>query len=140
MPPALQGPLSLLGRILLAAIFFMSAVGNKIPKYHEVVGVMEKVGVPAPQVLLPGAIAFLILGSISLVLGFRARLGALLLFIFLVLATYYFHAFWKIDDPKAAGEQMIQAMKNAALMGAMLFIMANGSGAWSLDNRLKKAA
>lgn len=140
MPPMLQGLLSVLGRVLLCAIFFMSAVGNKIPKFNEVVGYMEKAGVPAPQLLLPGAIAFLLLGSASIVLGFRARIGALLLFIFLALATFYFHAFWKIDDPQKAAGEMINAMKNAALMGAMLFIMANGSGAWSLDGRPKKPA
>lgn len=139
MPAFFQGLLSLVGRLLLCGIFFLSAVGNKIPKFNEVVGYMEKAGVPAPQLLLPGAIAFLILGSISIVLGFRGRIGALLLFIFLALATYYFHAFWKLPEAQQQGE-MINFMKNAALAGAMLFIMGNGTGAWSLDSVLRRRA
>ena len=63
-----------------------------------------------------------------------ARIGATLLLVFLVLATYYFHDFWTFEGQDQQ-MQMIQFMKNMALMGAMLFIIANGPGPWSLDNR-----
>ncbi|MCA9005665.1 MAG: DoxX family protein, partial [Planctomycetaceae bacterium] len=79
---------------------------------------------------------FLIAGSLSLIAGFKARFGAGLLFIFLVLATYYFHDFWTIEDAQAKQGQMIHFMKNLALMGSMLFVMANGAGKMSLDNAL----
>jgi putative oxidoreductase len=131
----LRGPVTVLGRVLLATIFFMSAAGNKIPNFNTVVGYMETAGVPAAPFVLVGAIVFLIAGSVSLVLGYRARLGAGLLLVFLVLATYYFHGFWRIADPQAQQEQVIQFMKNLSIMGAMLFIIANGSGPWSLDSR-----
>lgn len=124
--------LSVLGRVMLCGIFFLSAVGNKIPKFTETASVMGQVGVPAPQIMLAGAIVFLIVGSLSLAAGYKARIGAGLLFVFLVLATYYFHAFWKLEGAEAQA-QLIQFMKNGALMGAMLFVMANGSGAGSLD-------
>jgi putative oxidoreductase len=52
-----QGALTVIGRVLLATIFLMSAVGNKIPNFSAVAKVMESVGVPAPQLLLVGAIA-----------------------------------------------------------------------------------
>jgi putative oxidoreductase len=133
-----RGPVTLLGRVFLAAIFFLSAAGEKIPNFNAVAGVMESVGVPAARFMLVGAIVFLLLGSVLLVLGFRARLGAGLLLVFLVLATYYFHGFWRIADPHAQQEQMIQFMKNLSMMGAMLFIIANGSGPWSLDARLRR--
>ena len=129
--------LSILGRVMLCGIFFLSAVGNKIPKFAETASVMGQVGVPAPQVMLAGAIVFLIVGSLSLAAGYRARVGAGLLFVFLVLATYWFHAFWKLEGAEAQA-QMIQFMKNGALMGAMLFVMANGSGAGSLDGSGRK--
>jgi putative oxidoreductase len=132
MPHPLRGLLSVLGRLALCAIFLMSAIGNDIPKFSDVVEMMTKAGVPAPQVLLPGAIAFLIVGSLAVIVGYWARFGALLLFIFLVLATYYFHAFWKLEGTEQQ-MQMIEFMKNLGLMGAMLFIMGNGAGAWSLD-------
>ena len=128
----IQGLLTLLGRIMIAAIFLSSAVGNKIPKFNDVAGAMAAQGVPQPKILLAGAIAFLILGALSLVLGYRARLGAFLLLVFLGAATYYFHDFWKAPAEQTQAE-MIQFMKNLALMGTMVFVMANGAGPWSLD-------
>lgn len=135
MPATIQGPLSVLGRVLLCTIFLMSAAGNKIPNFNGVVGVMDKVGIPAAPLMLVLAIIFLLGGSVSVVLGYQARIGAGLLLVFLILATYYFHNFWALAD-QARQEQMIQFMKNLSMAGAMLFIVANGSGAWSLDNRL----
>jgi putative oxidoreductase len=123
---------SVAGRVLLCVIFFMSAVGNKIPHFNNVAEVMGKVGMPAPQILLVGAIVFLIAGSVSVATGYQARIGATLLLVFLAMATYYFHAFWKVPEAEQQ-DVMIQFMKNLSMSGAMLFIIANGSGAGSLD-------
>jgi len=139
MVQVVRGPLTVLGRVLLSTIFFMAAVGNKIPHFSEVAAVMDKVGVPAPQFLLVGAIVFLLVGSVSVILGYHARIGATLLLTFLVLATYYFHPFWSLEG-QAQQEQMIHFMKNLSMMGAMLFIMANGSGPMSVDSWLEKRA
>lgn len=137
MSGVLRGPITVLGRLLLCAIFLLSAVGNKIPHFSDVAKLMESVGVPAPQFLLAGAIVFLLVGSLSVIIGYKARIGAALLLTFLVLASYYFHPFWKLEG-QAQQEQMIQFMKNLSMMGAMLFIMANGSGPMSLDTWLTK--
>jgi len=137
MPKPVQGIVTVLGRLLLCTIFFMAAVGNKIPHFSQVAKVMESVGIPAPQLMLVGAIVFLIVGSVSVIVGYQARIGATLLVVFLVLATYYFHAFWKLEG-QAQQDQMIQFMKNLSMMGAMLFIIANGSGPMSLDAKLAK--
>ena len=89
----------------------------------------------------------------SIVLGYQARLGASLLLVFLILATYFFHDFWtqpadamwvlslneEVKQPVQQVE-MIQFMKNSALIAAMLMIIANGAGAWSIDNRTKPSA
>jgi putative oxidoreductase len=72
---------------------------------------------------------------VSVILGYQARIGALLLLVFLVLATYFFHNFWALEG-KEAEAQMIQFMKNLSMAGAMVFLIANGSGAWSLDRKL----
>jgi len=133
----LQGPLAVLGRLLLCTIFFMAAVANKIPHFSDVAKIMESAGVPAPQLLLLGAIAFLLVGSVSVIVGYKARFGAALLFTFLVLASYYFHAFWNFEG-QAQQNQMAHFMKNLSLMGAMLFIMANGAGPMSVDSRQAK--
>lgn len=134
----IRGLLSLLARLMIAAIFLLSAVAGKIMNFSGTVEKMAAEGVPSPTILLGGAIAFLILGSLSIVLGYRARLGAFLLLVFLGAATYYFHDFWKLppDTPPAAQQgEVIAFMKNLALMGTMLFLVANGTGPWSLDNR-----
>lgn len=125
---------SLIGRLMLVAIFFLSAVGNKIPNFSGVVELMRTAGVPQPSILLVGAIAFLVLGSVSVALGFKARIGASLLLTFLALATWFFHPFWNFEGQEQQA-QMIQFLKNVSMAGAMLFILANGPGAASLDAR-----
>jgi putative oxidoreductase len=135
MPLHLQAPLAILGRLCLVAIFALSAVSNKIPNFNSVTHQMDSAGVPLPTVALIGAIVFLLAGSVSVALGYRARWGALLLLLFLIPATYYFHAPWKAATPAEATQQMIHLLKNVGLMGAMLLIMAAGPGPGSLDTR-----
>jgi len=150
MSGKIQGALTLVGRIMLGTIFLMSALGGKIPNFNMVVGQMESKGVPMASLMLVGAIVFLLAGSLSVMIGFKARIGAGLLLIFLVLATYYFHDFWNMDpnamwilstneEIKVPLQQleMISFMKNLALMGAMIGIIANGSGSMSVDNLIK---
>jgi putative oxidoreductase len=128
----LQGIATVTGRVLLCVIFLMAAVGNKIPHFSDVAQLMASKGIPAPKLMLAGAIVFLLAGSLSVITGYRARIGASLLLVFLVLATYYFHNFWAITEAKAQQEQMIQFMKNLSLMGAMVLIIANGPGPMSV--------
>ena len=146
MPAIIQSITTVAGRVLLTFIFLMSAVGNKIPNFNGVAGYMAAEGVPAAKVMLAGAIVFLIAGSLSVIAGYKTRIGAGLLLVFLVLATYFFHDFWTwpqdamwvlssnsdVQLPVAQIE-MISFMKNLALMGAMLFIIANGAGPMSVD-------
>ena len=135
MSQSLQAPLAILGRLCLVAIFALSALSNKIPNFTNVVQDMAAAGVPFPTVALAGAIVFLLVGSVSVAIGYRARFGALMLLLFLIPATYYFHAPWKAATPGEATQQMIHLLKNLGLMGAMLLIVAAGSGPGSLDAR-----
>ena len=128
----IRGILALVGRLLIVAIFALSAVGNDIPQFDKTVGDMKLHKVPFAEWLLAGAIVFLILGSVSVFVGYKARFGALLLLIFLGLATYFFHNFWDmVGDQQQM--QMIEFMKNLALMGTMIFIIAVGAGPFSFD-------
>jgi putative oxidoreductase len=122
----LQGFVTVTGRVLLCVIFLMAAVGSDIPHFGDVAQLMGSKGIPIPTLMLAGAILFLLAGSLSVITGYKARIGALLLLVFLVLATYYFHNFWAIAEAQARQEQMIQFMKNLSMMGAMLFIIAIG--------------
>ena len=128
----LQGLLSFLGRVLFCGIFVMSALGNKIPNFAQVLETMQSEGIPQPRLMLIGAIVVLLAGSGLVIVGYGARIGAALLLIFLILATYYFHDFWTHPSDSAEyAQQRIQFMKNVALMGGTLIIIANGAGAWS---------
>lgn len=134
MVTAVRGFTSLIGRSALVAIFLLSAIANKIPKFPDVVRYMASKGMPIPELMLVGAIVFLIAGSVSLIIGYKARLGAFLLLVFLGLASYFFHDFWRITDPQGQQAEMIQFLKNLSMMGAMLLVMANGVGPWSVDS------
>ncbi|MBM4021731.1 MAG: DoxX family protein [Planctomycetes bacterium] len=130
---AVKGFVSLLARLLIAAIFLMSAVGNKIPQFQQTAEYMASEGVPNPKFALFGAIGLLLLGSLSLIAGAWTRFGAIFLFVFLCAATFYFHDFWRFSDAAQRQLQTIQFMKNLAICGGLLSLMAFGGGLWSVD-------
>ena len=125
-----------LSRFLVAAIFLMSGAG-KIFGFNQTAGMMESVGFPAPQFFLVGAILLELFGGLSILLGFKARWGAIALIVFLIPATIIFHASG-IADPANGQGQMIHTLKNLAIMGALVNILANVAGAFALDNFLER--
>jgi putative oxidoreductase len=130
---AVQGFVALLARLLLATIFLASAIGNKIPQFSQTAEYMASEGVPNPKFALFGAIGLLLLGGLSVIAGAWTRLGAGFLFVFLAAATYYFHDFWTVADAGSRQLQTIQFMKNLAIGGGLLALMAFGGGPWSVD-------
>ena len=130
---AVQGFISLVARLAIAAIFMASAVGNKIPQFKETAEYMASEGVPNPKFALFGAIGLLLIGGIAVILGAWTRFGAIFLLVFLAAATYYFHDFWKFTDPVQRQLQTIQFMKNLAIGGGILALIAFGGGPWSID-------
>ncbi|ALF60617.1 DoxX family protein [Psychrobacter urativorans] len=119
---ALSAPI---GRLLLSMIFIFSGF-TKITGYAATQGYMEAMGVPG--MLLPLVIAVELLGGIAILLGFKARLVAILMAGFSVVSALLFHQFW-IDE-----SQMNPFMKNIAMAGGFLMIFAHGAGAYSIDN------
>ena len=73
-------------------------------------------------------------GGLMPVIGWRGRFAAALLFLFIIPTTLAFHAFWSVD-PEAAQDQMIQFLKNLAMMGGMLYIVVHAPGPLSLDRK-----
>jgi putative oxidoreductase len=124
----------LLGRIFFAAIFVMSAPGH-FEAGH--VGYAASHGVPFPSILVPVSGVIALLGGVSIILGYKARLGGWLLVLFLVPVTLMMHNFWAVADPGAAGMQKIMFMKNLSMLGGALLIAHFGSGPCSLDNMKK---
>jgi putative oxidoreductase len=121
------------GRFLITFLFLRSAFG-KITGFTAVSGMMAKKGMPFAEVFLVGAIVCEIAGGLMVLLGWHARLGALLLAVFLIPATLIFHNFWAID-PSQLREAINQAnhfYKNLSILGGLVFIIGMGPGALSL--------
>ena len=115
--------LPLAARIFLALIFLNAGIKH-LTEFSEFVPTIASKGLPIPQVLAVGAIVFLLLGSISLILGYKAKIGALLLILFLVPTTLIFHP---------VPTDLSGFLKNIALVGGLMMVMAYGPGLISLD-------
>ena len=127
----------LVGRILLAAIFLISGC-FKIMGYSQIVGYAAAKGLPLASVAIVCAIVVEFLGGIGVLLGFKTRIAAWLLFLYLIPATLVFHNFWKLQGMEQQ-DSMIHFLKNLAIMGGLLILAANGPGAYSVDERSTKA-
>jgi putative oxidoreductase len=133
MNPSYETLAAFVGRIFLALIFVVSGVG-KITGYAGTAAYMASKGLPLVEILLPLTIAVELGGGLLLALGWKARWAALALLLFLIPTTLIFHQFWGID-PKLAQMQKIHFLKNVAIMGGMLMVLAIGAGAWSVDRK-----
>lgn len=122
---------ALLARLLLSIIFLGAGI-NKIIHYSATIDKMAAVGVPLPQVALPLAITFLLLGGGLVLLGIRGRTGAWLLIAFLIPVTYYFHPVW------SDASQEIAFLKNLSILGGLLMVVVHGTGGLSLDPLFKR--
>ena len=123
---AQQNVLDFTGRVLIAAIFLVAGLG-KIAGYAGAQGYMAAMGVPGA--LLPLVIALEVGGSIAIILGYHTRLAAFLLAGFCIVSALIFH--------RALGDRMqfILFMKNVAIAGGFLLLVARGPGDWSFDAR-----
>jgi len=119
------------GRVLLSVIFVTAGV-SKIGTYAGTQGYMESMGVPG--VLLPLVIALEVGAGLAVLIGWQTRISAFLLACFSVLSALIFHADF--------GDQMqsILFMKNLAMAGGLLMLVANGAGSWSIDARLQSTS
>ena len=122
----MQRYLPLLGRILLGLIFVMSGA-NKITGFEGTQQYMAAQGMPATAFFLTGAIVVEILGGLSVIVGYRGRLGAAALVLFLIPATLIFHTDFSDQT------QMIMFLKNLSIMGGVLLVTAYGTAPLSLS-------
>lgn len=126
-----EGLGALLGRMLLAQIFLISGVG-KILDWSGTEATMASKGMPLVPLFHIGALMCELGGGLALLVGFRARLAALVLFLFLIPTTLVFHNFWAVP-PAEQMQQTINFMKNLAIMGGLAFAMSFGPGPISID-------
>jgi putative oxidoreductase len=131
----LQNPLSLAGRLLLAALFLPAGIG-KLTGFAGTVGYISSVGLPSPEAAAALAAVVEIAGGIALIAGYGTRVAALALALFTLVASYFFHAYWSLP----AAQQLIPQLlffKNIAVVGGLLTLAAWGAGAWSVDARVQ---
>lgn len=125
---------AVLGRLLIAQIFLMAGT-FKFLSWSDTAATMEQHGIPLIPLALPAAALTEIIGGLMILIGFKARLGALFLFLFLIPTTLLFHNFWAFDDAQERQMQMINFMKNLAIMGGLWMIVCLGAGGMSFDSR-----
>ncbi len=117
---------TLIGRALLAAIFIISGFG-KLADPTGTIAFISSTGAPLPE--LGYAIALLVeLGlATALLIGYRARLVALLIALFTLATAFMFH--FDLNNQM----QTIMFLKNLAITGGLLQIAAHGAGGLSVD-------
>jgi putative oxidoreductase len=128
-----QDALSLAGRALIALLFIPAGWG-KIGGFAGVTGYIASKGVPLPEAAAAIAIVAELGLGLMLLLGWKARLAAAGLAVFVAVITPIFHNFWAMP----AAQQMMQQQafyKNLAVVGGLLIVAAFGAGGWSLDGR-----
>ena len=120
----------LLGRILFSLIFLMSCMHIFS---SSTVDQAASHGVPLAPIMVRIAGVLAVVGSISIILGYKARFGAWLIILFLVPVTLMMHNFWAVTDPMMRQTQQIMFLKNISMLGGAMLIAYFGSGPYSLD-------
>jgi putative oxidoreductase len=117
----------LAARVCLCLIFLKAGISH-ILGFNSTVEMMTKNGLPIANVLLFFTVIFQLLGGLSLLLGYKVKLGSILLILFLIPATLVFHNF--IAD----SNEMNDFLKNIGLIGGLLMVIYTGAGALSIDS------
>ena len=123
-----------IGRVLFAAIFVIAGFGHFSSRS---IAYAASHGVPLASVAVPLSGVMAVVGGVSVALGYRAKLGAWLIVLFLVPVTLMMHRFWAIGDPMMAQLQQVMFLKNLSMLGAALVFAYFGAGPVSLDARRK---
>jgi putative oxidoreductase len=124
----------LIGRLALAW-FFLSEVYTRAGEWEANVALMALKQIPAPPFLFALAILVMVLGGLSLLLGFHARHGAMILFGFTAISSVLMHDYWHIKEAGARAADYEIFARNIAIAGGLLMIMGLGAGPFALDNR-----
>jgi putative oxidoreductase len=127
--------LPLFGRVLLSAIFLVAA------PFHFTLTAIEmaaKHGTPLPGLFVPLTGVIAAAGGVSLLIGYKAKTGGLLLLLFLIPVTFFMHRFWGVADPSVMVAQLTQFLKNAGLAGGVLAFIYFGAGPISIDARIAR--
>lgn len=121
--------LILVARILISSLFLWAG-SAKLVHWKGSVEYMKSKNMPTS--LLPAAVLLQILGGLSVLLGYEARIGLLLLIVFVIPAAIKMHDFWNLQDPDRT-TQKTMFMKDVAVLGGLLALMATGAGRFAFN-------
>ena len=107
----------LVGRVIAGSFFLMNGF-NHFAQLNMMTGYAKSKGIPAPALAVGGSGVLLFLGGLSLLLGYHPTIGAALLVIFLLGASFGIHNFWTVQDQQAKQGEMVNFLKNMAILGA----------------------
>jgi len=127
-----SGLLVLVGRLCFSFMFIAAGLNHFTAESITMAGAH---GVPLASIVVPASGVLSLAGGLSVLIGYRAKLGAWLLALFLVPVTVTMHRFWGIADPAMAQWQLIMFLKNVSLLGGALIVTQFGVGPLSLDAR-----
>ena len=128
VPSAITTIVPAVGRLLISTIFILSGL-SKVAAPAMTVGYIQSAGLPFPSLAF-GIAAFIeIVGGISLLVGYRTRITAAVLFVFALATAAFFHNHFGDQN------QFIHFFKNIAIAGGLLHVVAFGGGRVSLDGR-----
>jgi putative oxidoreductase len=109
----------MIGRAVFGGFFLYNGINHFLQR-RDLAGYAESKGVPAAQVAVPGSGILLILGGLSLLTGYKPKLGSALITAFLAGVTPSIHRFWTEQNPERRQIEMINFMKNVALVGGAM--------------------
>ena len=128
VPSAVATAAPAVGRALISTLFILSGL-SKLAAPAATIGYIQSAGLPLSSIAF-GLAAFVeLVGGITLLLGYRTRSVATVLFVFVLATAVFFHRNF------ADVNQFIHFFKNVAIAGGLLQIVAFGGGRLSLDGR-----
>jgi uncharacterized membrane protein YphA (DoxX/SURF4 family) len=113
----------LVGRVIVGCFFLMNGF-NHLMQLNMMTGYAKSKGIPAPALAVGGSGVVLLMGGLSLLLGYHPTIGAALLVIFLLGVSFGIHNFWKVQDQQAKLGEMTNFLKNMGLLGLVLMTLA----------------
>ena len=134
-----------LGRIAVSVVFIVfgyiqvTNIGNYLTNAAVVKFVADTGNVVSPTVAAWTVAAIDLIGGLLVLIGFKTRWAALVLLVFVALTVWFAHPFWTMEGAARAANQA-HALKNLAIMGALLLLAVHGSGRYSVDGMRGKQA
>ncbi len=121
------------GRLVLAW-FFLTQAYHYALDWNNTTVLLSMKQVPAAPALLLVTLIGLVMGSLSLLIGFRTRIGALVLFAITVLASVTLHDYWHLQAVVARDADFDLFARDIAIAGGLLLLIGMGSGRFGFDS------